>query len=220
MPNIIDDIIKTFKTYFQEDGIGVHDIPHVERVLHNANMLFLNEKRRNPDQFSEKSEIIIGIAALLHDIDDYKVTGDYTESTNNANKVMEIVNVPEDIQKAVKTIIKEVPWHNHTIPTTIEGKIVQDADRLDALGYIGIARVFAYGGYDHRLIYDPNESPQPPEPSEYKTNSRSSFSHFNDKILKIKEKMNTKLGKILAEGKTQIVTDFMNGFLSEWNEGI
>ena len=220
MEYLAQAIIDAFDEYFINDGIGVHDVSHVMRVMQTAYQIYFDEKSRNPKQFSKNSETIITLASLLHDIDDYKITGDCTESTHNADKVMSAVNIPDHIQNTVRQIIKEVPWHNHTKPSTIEGQIVQDADRLDALGYIGIARIFAYGGSNHRLIYNPLESKKPPEQNEYMSNTRSSFSHFNDKILKIKEKMNTKLGKKIAKEKTKIVTNFMDGFLKEWNEGM
>jgi uncharacterized protein len=190
-----------------------HDWWHVHRVWQNAIRIGREEK---VDLF------IVELAALLHDIADWKFHGgDDGAGPREARTWLEQIHVPSDLAGRVCTIIKEVSFRGagvRTIPSTLEGKVVQDADRLDALGAIGIARAFAYGGYKGREIYNPGVPPSHHQSFEdYKRGGGTTINHFHEKLLLLKDLMNTRTGRAMAEQRHRYLEQFLEQFHSEWN---
>ena len=162
----------------------------------------------------------VQLAALLHDADDIKLFLDNYATKKNAVDFMTINKIDGKRIEAVCKIIDEVSFAgtDSVVPDTIEGKCVQDADRLDAIGAIGIARTFAYGGSRGRKIYDPEiKSKMGMNKEEYGNNQDStSINHFYEKLLLLKDMMNTTEGKKLAEHRQVVMQEFLNEFMLEW----
>ncbi len=201
------------KELFSNDFSG-HDHYHTMRVARMAKAI-ANEE--HADEFT------VVLASLLHDVDDAKLSPDTAEHLLNANGFMIDNEVPESIRKTVCTIISEVSFKGKgsVTPTSLEGKCVQDADRLDALGAIGIARTFAYGGSRGRAMFDPNASPRlNMSESEYRNSNSSSINHFYEKLFLLKDMMNTASAKRAAEARDSFMHEFVERFLQEWNSEI
>ena len=199
--------IAYIKKFFAGDASG-HDYWHTIRVYHNAKAICKNE---NCD-----TELVY-LAALLHDVDDYKLVGE--EQTHNAVDFLRSINFPEERIGKIIHIITQVSFKgaDTVTPDTIEGKVVQDADRLDAIGAIGIARAFAYGGNKNRVMHDPNEEPHLDlSAEEYKKYEGTSINHFYEKLLLLKDLMNTDTAKEIAEGRHQYMEQFLDEFYDEW----
>ncbi|NBI58957.1 HD domain-containing protein [Lachnospiraceae bacterium] len=197
------------KKLFANEYSG-HDYWHSIRVLNTAEKISKTE---------ECNKYIVMIAALLHDTDDIKIfeTTDY----ENARRIMSECLLTEDTIDQVIDIIKEISFKgtDTTSPKSIEGKIVQDADRLDAMGAIGIARAFAYGGNHNRAIYIPDCQPHiNMDETEYRNNKGTTINHFYEKLLLIKDMMNTDCAKIIAEKRDGYMRGFLKEFYEEWNE--
>lgn len=197
------------KELFASDCSG-HDYWHSIRVLNNAEKIAKTEKC---------NEYIVMIAALLHDTDDIKIfeTKDY----ENARCIMSKCHLTEDTIENVIDIIKEISFKGTetTSPTSIEGKIVQDADRLDAMGAIGIARAFAYGGNHKRPIHIPGCLPNMNmDETEYRNNEGTTINHFHEKLLLIKDMMNTDCAKAIAKKRDGYMREFIKEFYDEWDE--
>lgn len=191
------------------EGSG-HDWWHIHRVRNNA----LNiAKAYDVDIF------IIELAALLHDIADHKFhDGDETVGLRKAEGFLKSISVDDDIIEEVLLIMKQVSFSKGVIPSTIEGRIVQDADRLDAIGAIGIARTFAFGGFKKREIYNPDiPAKKYKSLDEYKKNTNPTLNHFYEKLLLLKNLMNTKEAKRLAEGRHDYMKEFLAQFYAEWD---
>lgn len=184
---IINSALQFIETLFANDCSG-HDAEHSKRVYQNALIL--------ADTEPECNRFVIALAALLHDADDYKLFK--TENNYNARSFLKNHQLSEIQIEQICKIINGVSFSkNRGIrPDTIEGKIVQDADRLDALGAIGIARTFAFGGERGRTIND-------------------SIQHFYDKLLHLKNEMNTDEGKRIAETRHHFMKDFLREFEQE-----
>lgn len=197
------------KELFVNDYSG-HDYWHSLRVLNNAEKIAKTE---------QCDAYIVMIAALLHDADDRKVfeTTDY----ENARRIMSDCHLTENTMDTVIDIIKEVSFKGtETIsPKSIEGKIVQDADRLDAMGAIGIARAFAYGGNHNRAIHIPDCQPNiNMNETEYRNNDGTTINHFYEKLLLMKDMMNTDCAKSIAWKRDRYMREFLKEFYDEWNE--
>jgi uncharacterized protein len=193
------------------EGSG-HDWWHVHRVRNTALKLGTDE---TADLF------IVELAALLHDIADHKFhDGNEDIGPATAQNWLEKLEVPSPIINHVCEIIRDISFKGAEVDTpmiTIEGKVVQDADRLDALGAIGIARAFAYGGYKERELYNPDVKPDSHQSfEEYKKSSGPTINHFYEKLFLLKDRMNTESGKRLAEERHKYMEDFVARFLSEW----
>ena len=165
--------------------------------------------------------MLIGqLAVLLHDVDDVKLSPETHEAKKNAVGFMKNNGVDEKVIASVCKIIDEVSFAgtDSVVSSTLEGKCVQDADRLDAIGAIGIARTFAYGGSRGRKIYDPEIKPKMGmNKEEYRNNQDStSINHFYEKLLLLKDMMNTTEGKKLAEHRQVVMQEFLNEFMLEW----
>ena len=199
MQNSIIQQLKTLVSQkFAGEGSG-HDWHHIDRVRKTALHL---AKSEGGDLF------IIECAALLHDISDHKFNGgDELAGGEMAYRILIDLNCSEENANAVKNIINEVSFKggkNKTAPSTLEGRIVQDADRLDAIGAIGVARTFAYGGYVGNSMYDPE------------SNTGHTIQHFYDKLLKLKDLMNTGSARKIAEKRHQDMEIFLENFYDQW----
>ncbi len=164
---------------------------------------------------------VVELAALLHDIADAKFHGgDETLALNISKEFLENQNVSEEIIHQVLFIIKYISFKNRgeapkVLP--IELKIVQDADRLDAIGAIGIARTFNFGGFKNNLMYDPEIPPKLNMTKEqYKKNEGTTINHFYEKLLLLKDLMNTQKGKELAQERHDFMLKFLDEFYKEW----
>lgn len=196
------------KVLFANDCSG-HDYWHSLRVLNIAEKIAAAETC---------NEYIVMIAALLHDTDDIKIfdTMDY----ENARHIMSDCRLTEDTADIVIDIIREVSFKGTETasPTSIEGKIVQDADRLDAMGAVGIARAFAYGGNHNRPIHIPGCRPNiNMDEAEYRNNEGTTINHFYEKLLLMKDMMNTDCAKAIAKKRDRYMREFLKEFYSEWN---
>ncbi len=203
----------TFVKQKLENAESGHDWFHIERVYKNA---LLIAKSENCDQ------TIIELGALLHDIADSKFhDGDEKIGPKTARNFLESENVEERIINQVVFIIENISFKGGNFDkkkATIELEIVQDADRLDAIGAIGIARTFNYGGFKNRQIYNPEILPNlKMTKEEYKNSDSPTINHFYEKLLLLKDKMNTKTGKKIAQERHQFIETFLEQFYGEWN---
>ena len=187
---IIDKTIDFVRDLFRTNA-GGHDVAHTMRVYRNA----LKIAAAEPDCDLE----IISLAALLHDADDHKLFA--TENNANARRFLEENRIPPATVDRICDVINSVSFSQNRgrIPETLEGRIVQDADRLDAMGAIGIARTFAYGGEHGRPLED-------------------SIQHFYEKLLLLKDLMNTDAGKTMAEERHAFLKAFLEEYQREANE--
>ena len=196
------------RSLFDGDGSG-HDYYHSVRVHDLAVTI----------QRSEGGDLLlIRLAALLHDADDRKLFG--SEGSRNAKGFMERNGIPEDVQNKVLAIISQISFKGSetVVPDTLEGKIVQDADRLDAIGAIGIARAFAYGGSRSRPMHLPDSKPVMGMDAEtYYKNEGSTVNHFYEKLLLLKDLMNTDTAKKIASQRHEFMESFLKEFYAEWD---
>ena len=164
--------------------------------------------------------LIVQLAALLHDVDDVKLSPETHEAKKNAVGFMKNSGVDDKVIASVCKIIDEVSVAgiDSVVPSTIEGKCVQDADRLDAMGAIGIARAFAYGGSKGRRIHDPDIKPMTKmNKADYHQNHNStSINHFYEKLLLLKDMINTESAKKMAEHRQAVMEEYLVEFLAEW----
>ncbi len=207
---MVNNALEYIKEIFSGDS-GGHDYYHTVRVYKIATEIAKQE-------YADVN--IVQLAALLHDVDDKKISPETHATKKNAVDFMTANGVDADIINIVCKIIDEVSFAgtDSVVPSTIEGKCVQDADRLDAIGAIGIARTFAYGGSRGRKIYDPDIKPRiGMSKEEYQKNMNStSINHFYEKLLLLKDMMNTTAGKKLAEHRQAVMQEFLNEFMAEW----
>src|SRR6187431_2543650 len=190
---------------------GGHDWFHIQRVYKNALLIAQGETC---------DETVVKLGALLHDIADSKFhAGDETVGPKVAREFLEKEGVSETIISHVIQIIDNISFKGGKSEKTfssIELDIVQDADRLDAIGAIGIARAFNYGGFKNRAMYDPNISPNlQMSKEEYKNSQAPTINHFYEKLLLLKDKMNTETGKQLALQRHQFMESFLKQFYEE-----
>jgi len=211
---IVNQTADFMKSELTGEGSG-HDWWHVYRVWKNAVQIAKHE---------EVDLYVVELAALLHDIADWKFNdGNEDIGPQLAREWLESLNVEETKISKVCEIIQDISFKGSgviTKMTTIEGMIVQDADRLDAMGAIGIGRAFAYGGSKGREMYNPELKPEKHDTFEqYKKSQGSSINHFYEKLLLLKELMNTNTAKKIAEKRHTVMLDFLDEFFHEW-EGI
>jgi len=206
--NTIEQTHQFVKQFHAHDTTG-HDWWHVERVTRTAKKLAVEEKA---------NLYLVEMAALLHDIDDWKL-GD--NKNNKTEAFLLQLGIPEEDKQSILHIIEQVSFKGAEVATpttTIESMCVQDADRLDAIGAIGIARAFTYGGSKNRSLYEPNIAPTLHHSfEEYKTNHSHTINHFYEKLLLLKERINTPTAKAIAEERHAFMEKFLTQFYREWN---
>lgn len=212
--NQIIEATKTFVKTTLKDAEGGHDWFHTERVYNNALLISKGET---------VDELAVALGALLHDIADSKFNnGDDTIGPKIAGEFLMKQNVSTKVINHVIKIIENVSFSSN-IDNASEFKskeleVIQDADRLDALGAIGIARTFNYGGFKNRALYNPDIKPNLNlTKDEYKKSTAPTINHFYEKLLLLKDKMNTKTGRKIAEERHNYMVDFLKQFYAEWH---
>jgi uncharacterized protein len=210
--NIAEIIQKTelfIESRFRSEGSG-HDWFHVDRVRKMA--LRIGEQE-GCDLF------VVEMAALLHDLDDWKLNGAESQAESKIMKWLESIELESEVASHILKITGEVSFKGAGVETpvqSIEAAVVQDADRLDAIGAIGIARTFAYGGHKGRLIYDPSVVPvMHNDFQEYKSSDAPTINHFYEKLLLLKDRMNTQTARTIAEKRHQFMSVYLVQFYEE-----
>ncbi len=207
------ETLKNFvKQEFTGEGTG-HDWYHIQRVLHLSQII-------HSDTGGDIT--VVRYAALLHDISDHKFNGgDFEAGEKEALKRIEGHNINSEQKKHIGEIIRHISFKGGGEKNQIhslEGKIVQDADRLDALGAIGIARTFAFGGHTGQPIYDPSIPPKiDQKESEYRNRRSHTINHFYEKLLLLQDQMHTDKGKSIARTRSNFMRQFLEQFYEEWN---
>lgn len=207
--NIVLKALDFAKKFFEGEASG-HDYFHTYRVYKNAEMLVNN--------IPEADKEICLLGAILHDVDDDKISPETHENKDNARRFLNENDYPKERIDFICKIIGDVSFSEKVIPESIEGKIVQDADRLDAIGAIGIARTFAYGGNKGREIYNPDIKPDLTKTKEqYKHHKAPTINHFYEKLLLLEGMMNTDVAKQFARKRTEYMEKYLEQFFAEWN---
>lgn len=210
------EILQKTESHVQQllegEGSG-HDWWHIHRVRNTALQLAKNE---HADLY------IVELAALLHDIADHKFhDGDETIGPKVAGEWLTEIGADSETILHIQQIIRDISYKGAGVATpmqSLEGEIVQDADRLDAIGAIGIGRAFAYGGNKNREMYNPDHSPTQHQSFEaYKTDKGPTINHFYEKLFLLKDRMNTDAAKKMAEERHQFMVEFVDRFYAEWD---
>lgn len=183
------------KETFLKEGTG-HDYYHIERVVINARKILRTEQA---DSF------IVELAAWLHDLGDHKLHNGIDKSEELISAFLKSLFVEQSIINKIVEIVSQVSFSKGNKPSSIEAEIVHDADRLDAIGAIGIARCFAYGGSKNRILYSPDEQEK----------ENSSIQHFYDKLFKLKDLMNTESAKLIAAKRHSFMKEYIAEFYRE-----
>ena len=207
---IINDTLEFVRNIFKDDYSG-HDYFHTLRVYKMAARI---AEQENADL------VTVQLAALLHDVDDVKLSPETYVNKDRAVGFLRKHGISDAMIKTICNIIGEVSFRgtDSTAPETIEGKCVQDADRLDAMGAIGIARAFSYGGSRNRIIYDPEIKPSVNMDSDkYQNHISTTINHFYEKLFLLKDLMNTDTAKKIAEQRENYMKNYISEFLDEWD---
>ena len=208
---MLSSISESVKQLCQHDSSG-HDWWHIYRVVNLAKHI---GEKEGADLY------IIETAALLHDLDDWKLGDSDSETLPVARKLLDKNGATDEFIERVVKIIKEVSYKGagiETKPSSIEGMAVQDADRLDAIGAIGVARAFAFGGSKGRPLYAPEVEPQMHQSfEEYKQSKGHTINHFYEKLLLLKDRLNTNTAKEIATERHKFMQLFLDQFYKEWN---
>lgn len=207
---IVNDAMEFARNTFKGDYSG-HDYFHTLRVYKMA--------ARIAEQ--EGADLtVVQLAALLHDVDDIKLSPETYANQGRAAAFLREHSAPEAMIKTICGIIGEVSFKgaDSVVPETIEGKCVQDADRLDAMGAVGIARAFAYGGSHNRIIHDPEIKPtMHMTADEYQGHISTTINHFYEKLFQLKALMNTAAAKKIAKRREDYMKTYIEEFLDEWD---
>ena len=207
---IIQKTVEFISQEFESEGSG-HDWFHIDRVRRLA--LHIGQ--------SEGSEpFITEMGALLHDLDDWKLTESESHFPVKAKKWLETLEVEAQVATLILNVIEDISYQGAGTETpvrSIEAAVVQDADRLDAIGAIGIARTFAYGGHKSRLIYNPAIAPvMHSDFQSYKNSTAPTINHFYEKLLLLKDRMNTNTAKSIADQRHCFMEYYLEQFFNEW----
>ena len=201
--NQLENLKKVVKSKLGKND-PAHDFEHVMRVYRNAERICKTE--------NGNKKLILS-AVLLHDIIKIKNQKDSAlKSARLSEKILKQNHFSDNEIKIISDAIKEHSFSKGKIPSTIEGKILQDADRLDAIGAIGLARVFSFSGSNNRPFYDPKD---PFSKNRNLNDNKWAIDHFYEKLLTLEQKMNTKTGKIIAKKRTKILKDFLKEIKNE-----
>lgn len=206
---MIETMKEKVKTIYEQFDAS-HDFDHIMRVLQNAETIIASEPTCDNE--------MIRVAVLLHDVSDKK----YSDSKDLENQLINELDISDEKKQQIREIIASVSFNggNELPATTLEAKIVRDADRLDAIGAIGIARTFAYGGAKGRKLYDESEEVRfQMSEEEYRSKSTASVTHFYEKLLLLKDLMTTEKGKQMAEERHAFMVSFLQQLKNE-REGI
>lgn len=212
MNQIIDSTIKFVKETLADAEAG-HDWFHIDRVYKNAITI---------NKIEQADDLVVALAALLHDIADAKFNnGDEEKGPRVAGAFLNSLDIAPEIIEHVQQIIRNLSYKSSLGVITFQSKeldVVQDADRLDAIGAIGIARAFTYGGYKNRVLYDPEIKPQlNMTKEEYKNSTSPTINHFYEKLLLLKDLMKTDEGKKIAQQRHDFMLTYLEQFYAEVN---
>lgn len=213
--DVIQTLKNNIKNQFEGDSSG-HDWFHIERVWRNAKAI---AKQEGADL------LITELGALLHDIADHKFVTDFeSESIKRTDSLLQYFNLSQNTIQAVQHIVLHCSFKGGVTKNkmeSLEGKIVQDADKLDAIGAIGIARTFAFGGKFGSVLYNPDIPPMTHKDlASYQKNRSHTINHFYEKLLKLKDLMHTTTGKKIANERHQYMECFLEQFYAEWHAKI
>ena len=207
---ITEDALDFAKQVFKND-FGGHDYDHTLRVVRLAERIAAAEG-------ADLGTVLL--AAALHDVDDYKLSPETCAGRTRAAGFLRERGVPEERTALILEIIGEVSFagKDSVTPATLEGKCVQDADRLDAIGAVGIARAFAYGGAHGRVMYDPERPPRENMTAkEYRRSRSTTVNHFYEKLFLLRGMMNTETARELAREREAFMREFLDRFRGEWD---
>ncbi len=212
MDGLVKKAEEAVKAFLEHDRTG-HDWFHIERVRNMALRLALETK--NCDRYQ------VELIALLHDMGDYKLHGGSHEKGEAfLRKTLKELTPDKDLQEKVFKAINEISFKGSGVETGVsstEAAVVQDADRLDAIGAIGIARAFAYGGSKSRMLYHPEVEPQEHKTfQDYSSAKGTTVNHFYEKLLLLKDRMNTPAAKAIALQRHAFMEEYLNRFYGEW----
>lgn len=212
--NMVQRVAARIRSRFAEEASG-HDWHHIHRVWRLARKIAVAEGARLD---------VVELAALVHDIAEWKFHGgDDAIGPREAERLLREEGAGNDLVEPVVEIVATISFKGAGVRQpmrTLEGRCVQDADRLDAIGAIGIARCFAYGGHAGRLMYDPEVPPVLHVTADaYKAAKGTSVNHFYEKLFLLKDRMNTATGRLLAQERHQFMASFVERFLDEWDSG-
>ncbi len=208
---MIKATIRYAKAYFSGDS-GGHDWWHTYRVWRLS--IIIGNAEENVDM------LVVQLAALLHDVADWKLNDNQAQSIKNVMKFLNQLKLDRKRRTTLLHIINNVSFKGAKVRDRMnnkEGMIVQDADRLDAIGAIGIARTFAYGGSIGRAMYDPKVKPKMHRSfNSYKKSNSTTINHFHEKLFLLRGRMNTKKGRELAKKRDAYMKDYLKRFIEEW----
>ncbi|MDI6649703.1 HD domain-containing protein [Leuconostoc suionicum] len=210
----LEMINRYMKDALAKDNTG-HSIDHINRVLALANKILAHEK--NADAF------VVRAAALLHDVYDdklYDSQEDILAAKNNMISFLQSIGVHPEMIEEITYIIDNMSWSKSlegAQALNINGKIVQDADRLEAMGAIAITRAITYGAVKNRVLYDPEIQPHSPQnKTDYRNQKSTTINHFYEKLLLIQDKLNTDTARKISESRQQFMLSFLAQFKAEW----
>ncbi len=210
MEHLINSAIEYVTSVFAEDFSG-HDAAHTMRVYRTATKLAQEEGA---------DVLTVQLAALLHDVDDIKLSPETHENKDRAVEFLRSHGIDSEQTALICEIIDEVSFRgaDSVVPRTLEGKCVQDADRLDALGAIGAARAFAFGGSRGRVMHDPEVPPaMDMNAQQYHQHESTTINHFYEKLFLLPEMMSTPSAKRIAQYRAEYMRGFVEEFLAEWD---